>query len=234
MKKVLLYSGGMDSWLIDKIWKPDVKAYINMHTRYSEEEMKRLPKEVRIIDFPLGQYEREDAIVPLRNLYLCMVVCNEIEGDLDICLGATAGDRVLDKSYPFIEKATEILNYLYQPQHWIPEGRKIRINIDFKDKTKRELLAEYLAEQGDIDKAWAETFSCYDPEDGKECWQCKPCFRKFTSFVLNGYIPPQTITEKAINYIEKDILPLIESGVYGRATEEKDILEVLEKYGNSH
>lgn len=24
-KKVLLYSGGMDSWLIDKIWKPDVK-----------------------------------------------------------------------------------------------------------------------------------------------------------------------------------------------------------------
>lgn len=23
-KKVLLYSGGMDSWLIDKIWKPDV------------------------------------------------------------------------------------------------------------------------------------------------------------------------------------------------------------------
>lgn len=27
-KKVLLYSGGMDSWLIDKIWKPDVKLYV--------------------------------------------------------------------------------------------------------------------------------------------------------------------------------------------------------------
>ena len=42
MKKVLLYSGGMDSWLIDKIWQPDKKIYINMHTRYSEQEIKKI------------------------------------------------------------------------------------------------------------------------------------------------------------------------------------------------
>ena len=41
-KKVLLYSGGTDSWLIDKIWKPDVKLYIDIHGRYSEFEKKLL------------------------------------------------------------------------------------------------------------------------------------------------------------------------------------------------
>ena len=118
MKKVLLYSGGMDSWLIDKIWQPDKKIYINMHTRYSEQEIKKikaLNTDVEIIDFPLGQWERDDKIIPLRNLYLPMVVCN-ITGteDVDICLGATAGDRVLDKSKEFVEKANDLLNYLYQ------------------------------------------------------------------------------------------------------------------------
>ena len=34
-KKVLLYSGGMDSWLIDKLWKPDIRLYVDMNTRYS-------------------------------------------------------------------------------------------------------------------------------------------------------------------------------------------------------
>ena len=116
MKKVLLYSGGMDSWLISHIWKPDMKVYVNMHTRYSEEEIKRikeLNEDVTIIDFPLGQWEREDAIIPLRNLYLVMAICNLTGSeDVDICLGATAGDRVLDKSPEFAEKATELLNQL--------------------------------------------------------------------------------------------------------------------------
>ena len=35
-KKVLLYSGGMDSWLIDKLWKPDIRLYVDMNTRYSK------------------------------------------------------------------------------------------------------------------------------------------------------------------------------------------------------
>ena len=30
MKKVLLYSGGLDSWLIDKLWNPDFKLYIDI------------------------------------------------------------------------------------------------------------------------------------------------------------------------------------------------------------
>ena len=43
MKKVLLYSGGMDSWLISHLWKPDVKLYIDTGSSYAAEERRRLP-----------------------------------------------------------------------------------------------------------------------------------------------------------------------------------------------
>ena len=233
MKKVLLYSGGMDSWLISHIWKPDLKVYVNMHTRYSEEELKRIASEpdVVTIDLPLGQWEREDAIIPLRNLYLVMAICNMTgDEDVDICLGATAGDRVLDKSYQFASMATELLNFLYQPQHWIPKGKKVGINLQFKGKTKTELLQEFVEQGGDMNEAFNRSFSCYNPVDGHECWQCKPCFRKFVSFSLCGMKFPEQISRTAINYINKEIKPQIDTGTYGRATEEQEILEVLSRY----
>ena len=37
--KVLLFSGGSDSVLISYLYKPDFLVYVNMHTRYSEEEI---------------------------------------------------------------------------------------------------------------------------------------------------------------------------------------------------
>lgn len=236
MKKILLYSGGMDSWLIDKLWKPDMLVYINMHTRYSENEINHIKSQrndVTFIDFPLGQWERDDAIIPLRNLYLPMVICNITgEDDIDICLGATSGDRVLDKSYEFVKKANDILNYLYQPQHWIPNGKKVRLNIDFKNFTKTQLLEMYLKDGGDINEAFNASFSCYNPSNGCECWQCKPCFRKYVSFALNGMTFNDEITKKVINYIKKEIKPQIDAGTYGRRDEELEIKKVLELYDN--
>lgn len=236
MKKVLLYSGGMDSWLISHIWKPDLKVYVNMHTRYSEEEIKRikdLDQDVMIIDFPLGQWERDDAIIPLRNLYLVMAICN-ITGneDVDICLGATAGDRVLDKSKDFVAKVNDLLNYLYQPQWWIPEGKKVNVNIDFKDKTKEDLLQMYVDQGGSLKEAFEESFSCYNPdENNNECWKCKPCFRKFVAFASKGYEFPDQVINEVIPYIEKEIIPQIEAGTYGRGEEEeKAIVKVYKKY----
>ena len=76
MTKVLLYSGGMDSWLIDKLWKPDVKLCVNMHTKYSAQEIKNLPEDVIIEELDLSKWERPDAIIPLRNLYLVMLASN--------------------------------------------------------------------------------------------------------------------------------------------------------------
>lgn len=224
--RVLLYSGGMDSWLISKIWNPDVKLYVNLHTRYSNEELKRLPKDVKIVDLDLSAWERKDAIIPLRNVYLIGIATNF--GD-EICLGATAGDRVLDKSIKFGELYSNLLTYLYQEQHWTKK-REIKINLDFKELTKTQLLKTYLAQGGDIKTAFKESFSCYNPTNGCECWSCKPCFRKFVAFALNGYKFTNDIKTKAISYIKSEILPAIKSGTYGRKAEEEEILQVLKMF----
>lgn len=234
MKKVLLYSGGMDSWLMSKLWKPDIKLYVDMKTRYSENELARIRKEpnVQVVEFPLGQWEREDAIIPLRNLYLAMVACNVTGSeDVEILIGATAGDRVLDKSPAFVAKATDLLSYLYTPQHWIPEGKKVKVCIDYKQYTKTDLLKMFKEQGGDLEEAFTRSFSCYDPVDGHECWHCKPCFRKFTAFSEAGYAFSDDVARTVCSYIKTDILPDIEAGTYGRGEkEEHDIVDVYNKY----
>lgn len=225
-KRVLLYSGGMDSWLINKIWKPDVKLYVDMNTKYSQEEIKRLPSDVIIEKLDLSKWEREDKIIPLRNIYLIGIATNY--GN-EICLGATAGDRVLDKSPMFADIYEQLLNYLYQKQHWT-ENRKIRINFDFKRYTKTELIRIFIEHGGDINEAFSSSFSCYSPEGSKECWGCKPCFRKFIAFALNGYKFPDNVVAKNMAHIKSDIIPLIEMGSYGRKHEENEILQVLDLY----
>ena len=104
--KVLLYSGGMDSWLISQLWNPDIKLYIDTGTAYAEEEKRRLPSDVIVEHLDLHRFERGDKIIPLRNLYFVMLASNY--GD-EIMLGATYGDRVLDKSPGFAKKASDML-----------------------------------------------------------------------------------------------------------------------------
>lgn len=234
MTKVLLYSGGMDSWLMSKLWNPDIKLYVDMKTRYSENELQRVRKEpdVTVVEFPLSQWERDDAIIPLRNLYLAMVACNVTYGDdVEILIGATAGDRVLDKSQEYVDKATDILSYLYSSQHWIPKGKKVKVCIDYKKYTKTDLLNMFKAQGGDLEEAFTRSFSCYSPVNGHECWQCKPCFRKFTAFAQAGYEFPDNIALTACKYIEDEILPSIKAGTYGRGKkEERDIVDAYNKY----
>ena len=76
-KKVLLFSGGLDSMLHEWLIKPDVLLYVDMKTSYSEREIEalnRLPsyykERIVIKQLPLGEYERENKYLPYRNLIL--------------------------------------------------------------------------------------------------------------------------------------------------------------------
>ena len=109
--KVLLYSGGMDSWLINKIWQPDAVVYVDIHGAYSEAEKARLPEGAIVVDMPfLGEVEMEGGFVPLRNLYFLMIASHF--GD-DVVLGATSGDGGVDKSPEFLEKSSEMIGWLW-------------------------------------------------------------------------------------------------------------------------
>ena len=237
MKKVLLYSGGMDSWLIDKLWKPDVKLYVDMDTRYSVQERNKLDYSVsQLHGFNLGQFERRDAIIPLRNAFLIeLAILSQMNNDEDLVigLGSMDGDRCLDQNPKFAKLIEKLVNHLYEPQSWTP-GKKIKIELPFKDHTKKELLLEYVKQGGDVKKAWEESLSCYNPQGELEepCWRCKPCVRKWFAFEAAGFQTDKAIRDKVLSSpAAYDIITKMQKGQRVRSRkEDKDIRMVLEKY----
>lgn len=206
MSKVLLYSGGTDSWLIDKIWKPDIKLYININGLYSQDEINRLPKDVKIIDFPfLGTIEeKESSFVPLRNLYFLMIASNF--GD-NICYGATLSDRgSKDKRIEFIEKAQDIIDYCLIGNS-STKDRHIKICNEFINMNKFELIKLYLDKGGNIEEFVRDSFSCYHSTNGKECYHCKPCYKKFLEAYYFGYEYSEEAELKMIEYLRKCVIP---------------------------
>lgn len=228
MKKVLLYSGGMDSWLIDKIWKPDMKVYVNMHTPYSEQEMERLPSDVVVVDLPLQQYALENSIIPLRNVYLYLAACNVTGFEhVEICLGALNGDRINDKSATFAEKLNDLLHFLYAPQQ-SQSGRLVKISMPFKQNSKRELLMEYIKQGGTMDEAWNASFSCYHPIDDEPCLSCKACFRKAIPFIVAGREFTGKEKEKIKSFVDSHVLKDIDNYTKDKGKEGVDCWKALQ------
>ena len=210
MTKVLLYSGGMDSWLIDKIWKPDVRLYVDIHGAYSAEERRRLPEGTVVVDFPyLGATELPNGFVPLRNLYFLMIASGY--GD-EVCLGATAGDwGNRDKTPKFLGMAEDIMSELWGDKK---VARSVRVCRDFVEVPKTELLETYLSDGGSIEDVRAQTFSCYTPVDGKECLCCYPCFRKFAILLSHGAEYTEEERRRMWGYVRDNIIPTAEEGGY--------------------
>lgn len=229
MKKVLLYSGGMDSWLINKLWKPDYKFYINMHTEYSEEEINRLPNDVKVIDFPLlNKYVLPNSIIPLRNLYLYLIASNETGfEDVEICIGALNGDRINDKSQEFADKLDDLLKFLYQPQQSQP-GRKIKISMPFKNNSKRELCEKYVAQGGKLRDIYEQSFTCYHPIEGKECLSCKACFRKAIPFIVAGMEFTKEEKKKLKLFMEEHVLTDLDNFTKDKGKEGEDCFKAIE------
>lgn len=209
MKKVLLYSGGTDSWLIDKIWKPDVRLYVDLKSMYSTEEMWKIvlgkTGHVEFSDLPLGQFEdKKTAFIPMRNMYLLMQACFYGE---HICLGATKEDAggSSDKDIEFLNEAEHLLNRLWAPQS-LYAGKKIIIEKQFLQYTKNDLIQKYLAQGGNINEFKNETFSCYSPKKQKECLMCKACFRKFIACYGNGADYTKEELEKIYTFAERSVV----------------------------
>lgn len=230
--KVMLYSGGMDSWLISRLWKPDVKLYINIDGDYSKEEIKKLPKDVKIVDFPLlGEFELPNKFVPLRNLYFLMIASHF--GN-KVCLGAMAGDwGNNDKTPKFLEDTDAMLKYLWDDKK---VRKPIEVEQGFIYKNKSQLLKDYIAQGGTADEVRQATFSCYTPnEEGKECFECYPCFRKFALLYANGCHYTYEERKKMWQYVKTQIIPTKEEGGYqgtyytDRGDESKDLILAVEK-----
>ena len=241
--KVLLYSGGMDSFIISKLENYDVLLYLDIGSRYSQVEKEWLIRQNLknlVIDnrLQLGDVELPDGIVPMRNFFFAMI--GTFYGDY-ITLGATSGDRIQDKSKLFAIKTSTILSELHAPFHWIPDGRKIDFNVAFKDFSKVQLIHDYLDKGFSFEDLLTKSFTCYAPIHDKPCGICKACARKwialyhftytverkkllFSSFVGNpaGYWEGERIDAVIKNQKEKNEMY--------RGCEDDDTIKAWELY----
>ena len=227
-KSVLLYSGGMDSLIINYLMKPDVLLNISMNSAYDARERESFSDgEYVFLDnvIDLGKYERDDAIVPNRNAHLVLLASHYGE---TIWLGSVSGDRSFDKDEAFYSCMTVLLNHMWQSQHWTEE-RKFIISSPFKDRTKTDLVEEYLM-MGGTPQSLFESYSCYE---GKElhCGQCKACFRKWVALENNAVEYNRDTYWKGAPWEApwlEEVMYQIYNGGY-RGDEDTDIIYALEK-----
>ena len=171
--------------MIDYLLKPDFLLNISMNSAYDARERESFPdKEIKFLDdvIDLGIYERDDAIVPNRNAHLVLLASHYGE---TIWLGSVSGDRSFDKDQAFYSHMETLLNHMWQEQHWTEE-RRFEIYSPFKDRTKTDLVDEYLM-KGGTEESLLKSYSCYEGEE-KHCGHCKACFRKWVALENNGII----------------------------------------------
>lgn len=230
-KTVLLFSGGMDSLIMNHLLQPDILLVCCHGNKYQDIEFAKIQELTnrRIIpdcifetSLQLGKFERDDAMIPCRNLYFILLAAQYGE---TIYLGSVYGDRSLDKSSEFFLKSKEMLDYLYLEQHWCVE-RKFQVAAPFKEYTKTELVREYLSKGGKAEYLLI-SYSCYEGHI-KPCGWCKPCFRKWVALQNNGILTNAYFLNnpRQAPWLP-ELLPLIQQGIY-RGREDNEILLALD------
>ena len=234
-KTVLLFSGGMDSLMINTLLRPDILLNVNMNSTYDARERETFPNLISEFkqgenyiyldkELDLGIYERDDAIVPNRNAHLVLLASHYGE---TIWLGSVNGDRSFDKDEIFYHHMETLLNHMWQPQHWTEE-RRFTVSSPFKDRTKTDLVEEYLMKAGQP-QFLLDSYSCYEG-DQKHCGHCKACFRKWVALENNGIVTGERYWKEApwdAPWLE-EVLYQIYNGGY-RGAEDTDIVHALDK-----
>ena len=190
-KKVLLFSGGFDSLLQEHLIKPDVLLHVNMQTSYSQKEIEalhQLPKSYQdrliVIEFPLGQYERENKYLPYRNLILGTLA---LQYGQHVYFGFNASDDAPDKDRKFIRKMTNLFSHLNKNAEadmgW--ETNNFSFSTPFIKNTKTEMVALAIKEGLSIDLI-RHNRTCYDSDSKIGCGVCNPCLNKAVALINNN------------------------------------------------
>jgi thymidylate kinase/7-cyano-7-deazaguanine synthase in queuosine biosynthesis len=185
--QILLLSAGMDSFPAWHHLGHPPCLYFDLGHRYAAQERAAIADlaqacgvEVEISDeLSLGRWEREDAIIPLRNAHLAMLAAQR--ADTVWCVGVK-GDDTLDKSPAAFAGMSTFISGL--------TGRTVRVDSPFWSLTKTEIVAGYLAQGLPVEHLLL-TFSCGRGDGARtHCGACSSCLRRWTSLVNNGVEAP--------------------------------------------
>jgi 7-cyano-7-deazaguanine synthase len=187
MQKVLLSSGGMDSWLLahEPKLKDAVHVFVDIGQKYKDKEWKaayaliqELGADYKYVAGPdLGQYEHSTGIIPFRNAQMLLLA--GLYGE-QIYFGVIADEINSDKSVEFVAAIQDTMNISHRAQYWT-EGKTYQILTPFREFTKSELVRRYLANGGSLDKLLTSV-SCYDA-GAHHCGRCASCFKRWVALV---------------------------------------------------
>lgn len=174
---ILLFSGGLDSYIGWHYLNKPKTLYCDLGHRYAAHELEMVGKLVptTIIDsrLNLADWEAKDANIPLRNAFLIMIASKY---DRDVVLVVQRGEmNIPDRSVHFFNQFGEWLTFLWED--------KCTISTPFFHMTKTEMVEWYLNAGLPKDELLS-TRSCYSPGD-LPCGNCAACFRRWVAFTNN-------------------------------------------------
>lgn len=186
--KILLFSGGMDSFIAWHYLEKPPCLFVNLGQRYAAFEENRveafaseLGMDLRKIEVPgIGpKFEAPNAHIPLRNMLLATLGAMFAD---EVFLVCQEGERSIpDRSTEFFAAASEALS--------VSAGASKKVDAVFWNATKVEMVKWY-RDQGLETRDLLRTFSCFNSMDGEPCAACNACFRRAHAFILNGITEP--------------------------------------------
>jgi 7-cyano-7-deazaguanine synthase len=201
-KVVILYSGGLDSFVMWKIAEKEGYDYKLVHfdigQPYNEKEMNAIQNlvgdkiDIRKVDWLRSENDlksKDGAIgnimIPGRNLTLASLAASIYLPD-EIWMGALMGEihkDATDKNLEFVKKTSDIFKYVFSPYERQP---KIVFPLVERKMGKYEEV-EWLLNNGVPFEEIEKTSSCLSSEEGK-CGTCVVCCRRHYIFKGLGYI----------------------------------------------
>jgi 7-cyano-7-deazaguanine synthase in queuosine biosynthesis len=179
---ILLFSGGIDSYVAWHYLGKPPTLYFDVCSRYSEKELivikKLIPNTIIDASLFLGDREvGEKAYIPFRNLFFAL---QATKYDDRVVIAGVADDDVSDKNEEIFAEFSVLMTKL--------EGRQIEVTSPFWKMTKEDVVRWYVENVGDSEIL--KTVSCYSPEEEIYCAKCPSCFRKWVALRSNGYNLP--------------------------------------------
>lgn len=235
-KHVLLFSGGLDSyiayWWIKSMFKEEpLLLYVALGHKYQAREImaiRALEDKYVIpsvtIDYSLNleKWEEANANIPMRNSLLAHVAARYGQ---NIWMIVQKGEtNIPDRTNNFFFDLTNMLTHL--------NDKIIKVDSPFWHMTKVDMVRWYKENKFSIPHL-LKTSSCYSPAKvGDEeigCGNCSACFRRWVAFELNDieekYQIPPWVSDMAIEYRKRG-----QVGFYGEGRDE-EILQALARKG---
>jgi 7-cyano-7-deazaguanine synthase in queuosine biosynthesis len=221
LNKILLFSGGLDSFILKRIFNFSDHECLFVHIGTAENTIEELHINkyfpgVHIEYTSLVVHEMPNKIIPFRNNHLALIAANYAN---NIYFGFTAGDTTKDKDFVFKAQMECILNYFSQDVDKVHVYPPFEIKMPFKRYTKTQLVGMYLERHLPVEDLFLKSTSCYNAQD-KPCGLCRSCLRKYVALTLNGISTDGSWVANPSDYIEGFYQ---ESIIKNRTTELKDI-----------